>query len=85
MREKIEHGVPPGIRQKSDGWHIAVGADGEVHVFATRDEAIAYSTATFADIATAARAEAQWGDVVQTEDSAPSTAQTPELDNEGFL
>jgi len=82
MREKLEYSVPSGIRQESDGWHVAVGADGEVHVFATRDEAIAYRIFTIAitDGATAAWAETQRGDVAQVAECAPPTAKKPEPD-----
>lgn len=65
---------PPGtptVWQEADGWHVRVRQDGAVRVFATRDEAISYSTSTFTDGATSAQAEAQRGDVVPTTTPAP--------------
>jgi hypothetical protein len=74
MIEKKDPGVSPAVWQEQDGWHVRVRHDGEVRVFATRDEAISYSTSTFTDGATAARAETQRGDVAH---SKPAEGQTP--------
>lgn len=57
--------------QEADGWHVRVRDDGVVKVFATRDEAISYSTSAFTDGATSARAEAQRGDVVPSSEPSP--------------
>lgn len=48
----------PTMWQEADGWHVRVRQDGAVTVFATRDEAISYSTSTFTDGATPAQAVA---------------------------
>lgn len=66
MIEKKDPGVSPAVWQDKDGWHVRVRLDGEVRVFATRDEAISFSTSAFTDGPTAARAETQRGDVAQT-------------------
>lgn len=65
----------PTMWQEADGWHVRVRQDGAVTVFATRDEAISYSTSTFTDGATSAQAEAQRGDVVSTTTPTPDGIQ----------
>lgn len=66
------HPRTPMVWQEADGWHVRVRHDGAVTVFATRDEAISFSTSTFTDGASSARAEAQRGDIVPTADPASS-------------
>jgi hypothetical protein len=75
MIEKRDSGLWPAVWQEQDGWHVRVRHGGAVRIFATRDEAISYSTSTFTDGATAAQAETQRGDVVPT--VAPAAAQSP--------
>ncbi|MBA3699931.1 MAG: hypothetical protein H0W78_13870 [Planctomycetes bacterium] len=70
MLDKLDPGTAPAVWQEVDGWHVRVRQGGEVEVFATRDEAISYSTSTFTDGATAARAETQRGDVAPTTEQA---------------
>jgi len=72
MIDKLDPGTVPAVWQENDGWHVRVRQGGQTRVFATRDEAISYSTSTFTDGASAARAETQRGDV------SPTTEQTPE-------
>ena len=77
MIDKLDPGVSPAVWQEADGWHVRVREGGDVHVFATRDEAISYSTSTFTDGATAARAETQRGDVATIEVQVPERPPTP--------
>ncbi|HEX3134327.1 MAG TPA: hypothetical protein VHX44_12185 [Planctomycetota bacterium] len=87
MIEKKDPGVAPAVWQELDGWHVRVHHAGAVRVFATRDEAISFSTSTYTDGATAARAETQRGEVAQTAakavaKSAPRPTQVPKRTSE---
>lgn len=78
MIKKIDPGVSPAIWQEQNGWHVRTHQGGEVHVFATRDEAISHSSSTFTDGATAARADTQRGDVATTDVQLPELPSTPD-------
>jgi hypothetical protein len=54
---------PAKIWQERGKWLVQLNAMATVISFATREEAIAYSTSVFTDGASAARAETQRGDV----------------------
>ena len=79
MIEKLDPGVSPAVWQEADGWHVRAHPGEEVQVFATRDEAISYSTSTFTDGATAARADAQRGDVATTDVPLPDLPSAPDI------
>lgn len=80
MIDKLDPGVSPAVWQEADGWHVRARQGGDVHVFATRDEAIAHSSSTFTDGATAARAETQRGDVAPKEVATPERPCDPGTD-----
>jgi hypothetical protein len=77
MIDKLDPGVSPAVWQEKDGWHVRAREGGHVHVFATRDEAISYSTSTFTDGATAARADTQRGDIAPIEVQLPERSPEP--------
>ena len=58
----------PTVWQEADGWHVRVHQDGVVKVFATRDEAISFSTSAFTDGPTSSRAQTQRGEVTMPTD-----------------
>ena len=70
--------MSPAVWQEPNGWHVRANQGGEVHVFATRDEAISYSSSTFTDGATAARADTQRGDVATTDVQLPDLPSAPD-------
>lgn len=78
MIDKLDPGVTPAVWQEKDGWHVRAREGGHTHVFATRDEAISYSSSTCTDGATAARADTQRGDVVTTEVQLPERPPAPD-------
>ncbi len=68
---------PVKVWQEHGQWCVQSPGDGKTMMFKTRDEAISYSTSTFVDGPSAARAEIEGGDVVQGKSTRPRQSGDP--------